>query len=130
MLPRWTSDGLYELAGYTAWLIVESYLADDSASTADTYLERALAYGATDPRLTHMHAERLALQGRAADAEAFAVSALASRTTDPGYDELALWLDRWRAKQRRRPSGPNPRPGASPRVARPAGRVRPRRFAV
>lgn len=34
MRPRWTSDGLYELAGYTAWLIVEAYLADDRAARA------------------------------------------------------------------------------------------------
>lgn len=129
-LQRWLDAGLPELAGFGAALVIDAWLADHNDARADRVLDMAVTGGAADPRLTRLHAQRLALHGRDLDAISLVEAALTAPTTDPGYDELAVWFDRWRAQRRKRPTSPNPKPGSSPRNARPAGRVRPRRFAV
>ena len=47
-----------------------------------------------------------------------------------GWADLATWHARHQAEAARAPTRRGPRPGASTRIARPAGRTRPRRFSV
>jgi DNA polymerase III epsilon subunit-like protein len=129
-VERWSKEGLNDLAGYAAWLVADSWAADDKESRSHSVIDHAINVGAIDPRLARAYAQRLALQARDAEVRAFVTEQVARRTTDPGWDDLELWFNRYLGQAaRRRQARPAPRPDASPRIARPAGRVRARRFA-
>ena len=128
-LTSWTAQGLHDLAGYGAWLVIDSYLAEGNDPMATGLLDAAVQAGASDPRLSRLLAQRHAAQARTEDVERLVAAALTNRNTDPGYEELQLWSDRWQAQRDRRPA-PRNREGADHRFVRPDGRVRPRRFAV
>lgn len=129
-LLSWPPLGLYELAGYAAWLTADAWAADRNPGRADIVIDQAMSNGAYDPRVIRVYAERLTLQGRLSDADALVTNHLQRSTTDPGWAELSLWHDRSLAQRTRRTMGPNAKPGASIRVARPPARVRPNRFSV
>lgn len=124
---RWSADGLYELAGYAAWLCVDAWDAGGKHDNAAKLADHARQLGTFDPRIELMHANRLTHQDHA-KAEAVVKAAPARRTTDPGFDELAEWWDHYLAYRSSRPKRRTRRPGASTRVARPVGRTRPPRF--
>ncbi len=119
---------LYDLAGYVAWLVADSYEAENNGPRALKAIDTALQHGASDPRLTLAHARRLASQRQDKRLRLAVETALAHRNTDPGWDDLADWYNLYQGQQARRVHLPGPKPGVSTRVVRPAGRVRPQRF--
>ena len=108
---------------------MDAWDADGKHDIAAKLADHARELGAFDPRIELMHADRLTHQDHA-KAEAVVRGALARRTTDPGFDELAEWWDRYLAYRSARPKRRSPKPGTSPRVARPAGRTRRGRFSM
>ncbi|MCO8128522.1 3'-5' exonuclease [Acidimicrobiia bacterium EGI L10123] len=129
-MSRWTDAGLHDMAGYAAWLAADWLASAGKLSGAAVVVDYAMELEAFDPRIIRIYAERLTLQQRDAEAEAVVRKHLAHRTTDEGWQELAEWWNRHLARQRQRFTPPNPKPGTSSRVARPSGRVRPRRFSA
>jgi DNA polymerase III epsilon subunit family exonuclease len=127
-LHRWTKDGCHDLAGYAAWLTADSWIGDGNRRRADAVIDQAMTLEAYDPQIIRVYAERLTLQNRHNDAKTLATTHLQARTTDPGWKELADWCDRSEAHRRAARPAPNPKPGTPTRIARPAGRVRKRRF--
>ncbi len=119
---------LYDLAGYVAWLVADSFEAENNEPRALKAIDTALQHGATDPRLTLAQARRLAAQRQDERLRKVVEVALAGRNTDPAWDDLADWFTLYRGQQARRVHTPGPKPGVSTREARPAGRVRPERF--
>jgi DNA polymerase-3 subunit epsilon len=119
---------LYDLAGYLAWLVADSFEAENNESRALKVIDIALQHGATDPRLTLAQARRLASQRQDARLRQIVETALKGRNTDPAWADLADWYTLYRGQQARRVHVPGPRPGVSTRVARPTGRVRAQRF--
>jgi hypothetical protein len=76
-----------------------------------------------EPRLARVACQTLAESRGLAAARVLAEKVLATRSTDPAYDELALWMT-WHeqaAVQAARRQAP--RTITHPRLARPAGRV-------
>ena len=129
-VERWTNEGLKDLAGYAAWLVADSWAAEGNEPRSHSIVDHAVQAGATDPRLARTYAQRLAMHARHTEVAAFIADQVARRTTDPGWDDLELWFNRYQAEAARlRRVRPRARPGASPRIARPSGRVRARRFA-
>jgi DNA polymerase III epsilon subunit family exonuclease len=119
---------LYDLAGYVAWLVADSFEAENNGARALKVIDTALQHGATDPRLTMAQGRRMAAHRQDKRLRQIVEDALAHRNTDPGWDDLADWYTLYRGQQARRVHTPGPKPGVSTRVARPAGRVRPQRF--
>ena len=130
LVTDWARSGLTNLAGYAAWLVADAWAAEGNDSRSGAAIDQAVAVGAFDPRIVCTYAKRLVAQGRGQDATDFVTSTLPGRTTDPGWDDLATWHARHQAEAARAPTRRGPRPGASTRIARPAGRTRPRRFSV
>jgi DNA polymerase III epsilon subunit family exonuclease len=126
ILETWVGAGAKDMAGYAAWLMCDTWLAEQNQVRSDPIVDRALGLGATDPRLVQLYAQRLAAQQRHADIGALMAKHTPDRTTDPGWQELADWHLRYTAQQTKRRAPV--RPTGSPRVTRPAGRVRPNRF--
>lgn len=130
-VTRWSGWGCYDLAGYAAWLAADSWAVDGNERRAAGVVDHAMEVCAYDPRILRVYAQRLALHGRHAEVAEFVTKHLEGRTTDPGWDELAVWFARYQARRHaaaRREPGSKPR--GSTRTARPAGRSRPRRFSV
>jgi DNA polymerase III epsilon subunit family exonuclease len=119
---------LYDLAGYIAWVLADSYDAEGNGPRALIVIDTARQLGASDPRLTLANARRLADQRQDKKLRKLVETALVDRNTDPAWADLADWFNRYNGQQVRRLRLPSPRPGVSARVARPAGRVRPQRF--
>jgi DNA polymerase III epsilon subunit-like protein len=119
---------LYDLAGYLAWLVADSYYSENNESRSLKVIDTALQHGATDPRLTLAQARRLAAQRQDARLRQAVESALVNRNTDPAWADLADWYSLYQGQKARRVHVPGSKPGVSTRVARPAGRVRPQRF--
>ncbi len=126
-VTRWANQGLHDIAGYAAWLVVDAWLADANSGRADDVIDQAMRFDAHDPRIIRLRAERLTLQQRSGEAVTLATTHLARRTTDEGWDELADWLARHLADASVYPTPPD-RTNASPRAVRPTGRQRARRF--
>lgn len=129
-LHRWTKYGCHDLVGYAAWLTADSWVGDGNRRRADAVIDHAMTLEAYDPRIVRVYAERLTLQDRHEDAKALVATHLGSRNTDPGWKELADWWDRYAAHRQVSRPAPNPKPGTPTRLARPAGRIRPRRFSA
>lgn len=125
---KWSRLGLHTMAGYAAWLAVESWLAEGHPGRATGVVDQALQYRAFDPRVLRLYAERLTLQNRHDDAAKFVKEHLQNRTTDPGWQELADWWDRYLARRTAKPARATAPSTTSSRARRPADRVRPRRF--
>ncbi|MBK5224341.1 MAG: 3'-5' exonuclease [Acidimicrobiia bacterium] len=130
LVTDWARLGLPDLAGYAAWLVADAWAAEGNDSRSGTAIDQAVAAGAFDPRIICAYAKRLVAQGRHRDATHFVASNLGGRTTDPGWNDLDTWYARYLAEAAQAPTSKGPRPGASTRIARPAGRTRPRRFSV
>jgi len=129
LVINWTKMGLHDLAGYAAWLAVDTWLADANSARADDVIDQAMRFDAHDPRIIRLRAERLTLQQRTDEAVTLATTHLARRTTDEGWDELADWLARHLADTAAAPDPPD-RTNTSPRAVRPTGRQRARRFSA
>jgi hypothetical protein len=119
---------LYDLAGYVAWLVADSYYSENNESRALKVIDTALQHGATDPRLPSPR------RGTWHPSDRTRGSARSSRrrsrgaNTDPAWADLADWYTLYRGQQARPVYVPGSKLGLSTRVARPAGRVRPQRF--
>jgi DNA polymerase III epsilon subunit-like protein len=114
-----------DCAAYAAWLVVSEAQALGREDWAMRYLTDAVAMNLhlVEPRLTVMAAETMT-GTNGLDATTKTVEAiLSARTTDDGYDELALWL-MWTQQALAASVKKQPKPESKfPRLARPAGRV-------
>lgn len=112
-------------AAYMAWLVFTFTTEEDRVLAANDYLAVAMAKDLhlLEPRLARVACQTLAESRGLAAARVLAEKVLATRSTDPAYDELALWMT-WHeqaAVQAARRQAP--RTITHPRLARPAGRV-------
>jgi DNA polymerase III epsilon subunit-like protein len=130
LVTDWSRLGFTDIAGYAAALVADAWLSDGNQPRAVGVVDQAITAGAFDPTLVCMHAQQLASQGNHAAVVQTVTDALEHRTTAPGWAGLAHWYLRYQAATTKRARRPRARPGASVRVARPADRVRPKRFAV
>jgi hypothetical protein len=101
---------LYDLAGYVAWLVADSFEAENNGPRALKAIDTALQHGARDPRLTLAHARRLAAQRQDKRLRAVVETALEVRNTDPAWADLADWYNLYQGQQARRVHLPGPRP--------------------
>lgn len=130
LVPDWCRNGHHDLsAGYAAWLVADSWAQDGNESRAGAVVDLAQSFGAQDSRLHLMSARQLAAQGRHDEVKLFVGAVLAVRNTDSGWDDLADWYARYAGWKSRRAVPPPKNPDVGPRLLRPAGRHRPRRFA-
>jgi DNA polymerase III epsilon subunit-like protein len=129
LVTDWARLGFYDLAGYAAALVADAWAAEGNHSRAVAAIDQAVTAGALDPAVVCAHAQQLANQGNHAAVADVVTAALERRTTDPAWADLADWYVRYQAATAQRPGRRRARPGASRRVARPADRTRPKRFA-
>jgi DNA polymerase III epsilon subunit-like protein len=118
-----------DVLAYALWRIATSLAEEDRDEHATTPVDTAITFAVhdKDPRMALMACERT-LETTGADA-AFALAdrVLASRSTDPGYDDLADWVLFTRnALYAQQPA--RPRTITHPRLARPAGHTHPRLY--
>ncbi|HTU36574.1 MAG TPA: 3'-5' exonuclease [Acidimicrobiales bacterium] len=128
-IERFCAADMPEIAGYMAWLVAETYQAESKGSQALSVVDHAVAAGVVEPRITLAYARQLALRDDAAGVEEAIDNALERRNSDPAWDELLAWQHRWSASVLERMPRPA-RDGVSPLIARPVGRVQPKRFRV
>jgi DNA polymerase III epsilon subunit-like protein len=110
---------------YMAWMVFTFAAEEDRVLAANDYLAVAMSKNLhlLEPRLARAACQSIAETRGLAGAKAVADQVLADRTTDPAYDELALWMT-WHeqaavaATRRQRPRAITHR-----RLARPEGRV-------
>jgi len=128
LVTEWAHAGYHDVAGYAAWLVADAFATEGNDSRAANIVDQAIQLRAYDPRLVLAHGQRLAQQGRHRDLAELIDLSDEHRNTDTAWQDLAAWYARHEAERHSRRRTPRPRPGTSPRVARPAGRERPQRF--
>lgn len=128
LVTEWAHAGYHDLAGYAAWLVADAFAAEGNDSRAANIVDQAIQLRAYDPRLVLAHGQRLAQQGRHRDLTELIDLTAEHRSTDTAWQDLAAWHARHEAERHSRRRTARPRPGTSPRVARPAGRERSQRF--
>lgn len=127
VFARWQRMNLTDILGYALYLVADAWEADGKHVESWEVIQAARRIGVVEPRLLLKYVSRLALQGahEQVDAE---MAAISERTTDLAWAELDIWYRRTQARRAKGPSVAAVR-NRSVRVARPEGRLRPKRYA-
>jgi DNA polymerase III epsilon subunit-like protein len=123
-IHRWSSTHPRE-AAYMAWMVYTFAEEHDRVLAGNDYLATAMAKNLhlLEPRLARLACQSLAENRSLTEARATAQKVLTARSTDPAYDELALWMTWHEQAAVQAARNRAPRTITHPRLARPAGRV-------
>lgn len=118
-----------DILAYALWRVARHLFDEGHDEHAYTAVDHGIAMNlhTADPRFTELACERLVETGQADTAFTVAADALAHRSTDPGYDDLADWVLYTRTLLHTRQPRPR-RTITHPRRARPAGHTNPRLY--
>ncbi|MGN6244085.1 MAG: hypothetical protein ACTHOD_15615 [Motilibacteraceae bacterium] len=108
-----------------AWMVYTFAEEHDRVLAGNDYLATAMAKNLhlLEPRLARLACQSLAENRSLTEARATAQKVLTARSTDPAYDELALWMTWHEQAAVQAARNRAPRTITHPRLARPAGRV-------
>lgn len=123
-INRWPPTHPLESA-YMAWMVYTFTAEEDRVLAANDYLTVAMDRGLhlLEPRLARVACQSIAESRGLTAAQDVAAKVLASRTTDPAYDELELWMTWHEQAAVQAARSLAPRAISHPRLARPVGRV-------
>ena len=123
-INRWPPTHPLE-SGYMVWMVYTFTAEEDRVLAANDYLTVAMDRGLhlLEPRLARVACQSIAESRGLTAAQDVAAKVLASRTTDPAYDELELWMTWHEQAAVQAARSLAPRAISHPRLARPLGRV-------
>jgi len=130
-VDRWPKES-HRLRGYASWLAIANQEERGKDSKAASLLTRAMQTDLHlfEPRLTLLACDVIGTSKGAQAAVDLAERVLANRTSDPGFDDLAAWVNWIRQTETASVRKAARKPTQFSRLARPEGRTNPNPYAI